>query len=162
MKSVSNTSLAGINIQKLNGYNDLNFMQAATLTTAYLGGDVPLKLQLNLESKNPNPTEAVIAQFDWILFIDEVELVSGSNEKEYRIPGNNGTEIIPLNISVNLLDVLNDQTKSALLNFGFNLADSSEKPTRIALKLKPTIYVSNVPVTYPGYIDIGTEFGGQD
>jgi len=68
--------------------------------------------------------------------------------------------MIPLNISVNLLDILNKETKNTLFNFGLNLADASEKPTRVIVQLKPTVYVSVIPITYPGYINLGTEFGG--
>jgi hypothetical protein len=161
MESLSNTSLAGINIEKIQGFSDLNFMQAASLTKAYLGGNVPLSFNLNLEVKNPNPTEANMAQFDWILSIDEIEMVSGTNEQEYLIPANDGTIIVPMQISLNLLEVLNDRTKDTLLNFGFNLADAGNKPTRVGLKLKPTVYVNSIPITYPGYIEIGTEFGAQ-
>jgi hypothetical protein len=99
-----------------------------------------------------------MAQFDWIVKIDEVQIASGTNESEYVIPANEGTEIIPLRISVNLLDVINKDSKDALFNFGLNLADASDKPTRVSLQIRPTVYVSNIPITYPGYINLGTEF----
>ena len=57
---------------------------------------------------------------------------------------------------------VNNESKDALLNFGFNLADAGNKPTRVGLKLKPTINVGGIPITYPGYIDLGTEFGAQE
>lgn len=162
MKTLTNTKLAGINIQNLKSFSDLNFLHAGSLTKAYLSGNVPLSFQLNIEGKNPNTTVAKIAKFDWILLIDNVQMVSGTNEQEYQIPANGATQLIPLNISVNLLEVINKESKSALLNFAFNLADAGNKPTRVDLKIKPTIYVNSIPITYPGYIDLGTEFGGQN
>lgn len=160
MKTLTNTKLAGISIQNLKSFSDLNFLNAGSLTKAYLSGNVPLNFQLNIEGKNPNSTVAKIAKFDWILLIDNVQMVSGTNQQEYQIPANGGTQLIPLNISVNLLEVINNESKSALLNFAFNLADAGNKPTRVDLKIKPTIYVGSIPITYPGYIDLGTEFGG--
>jgi hypothetical protein len=162
MKTLTNTKLAGISIQNLKSFSDLNFLNAGMLSKAYLSGNVPLSFQLNIEGKNPNTTAAKIAKFDWILLIDDVQMVSGTNEQEYQIPANGGTQLIPLNISVNLLEVLNNETKNSLLNFAFNLADAGNKPTRVDLKIKPTIYVNSIPITYPGYIDLGTEFGGQE
>jgi len=159
MKTVTDTRLANIDVQHIRSFSDLNFFQVGNLTKAYLGGNVRLEFLLNIESKNPNTAEATMASFDWILLIDDIQMVSGTNEEEYRIPPNGGTQVIPLKISLNLLEVLNDETKDALLNFGFNLADASNKPTRIGLKIKPTLNVSGVPITYPGYIDLTTEFG---
>lgn len=159
MKSVTDTRLSGIDIQNKRSFSDLSFLQVGNLTKAYLSGNIPLEFVLNIEGKNPNTTQATMASFDWILLIDDIQMVSGTNEREYYIPANDGTEVIPLKISVNLLEVINNETKDALLNFGFNLADAGNKPTRIGLKLKPTLNVGGVPITYPGYIDLGTEFG---
>jgi len=160
MHSLKNPTLAGIDVQRIKNFSDLSMMQAGKLTTAYLGGNVPLAFQLNLEAKNPNASEAKMAQFDWILKIDDIQIATGTNQNEYIIPANEGTQMIPLNISVNLLDILNKETKNTLFNFGLNLADASEKPTRVSVQLKPTVYVSGIPITYPGYINLGTEFGG--
>jgi hypothetical protein len=162
MKSVTDTKLAGVNIHGIKNYTDLNFAQIGKLTAAYLSGNVPLSFNLNLEAKNPNPAEAVLAKFDWILLIDDIQTATGTNNQEYQIPGNAGTQIIPVSISVNLLDLLTDETKNSILNFGFNLADSGNKPTRIGFKIKPTINLNNIPITYPGYIELGTEFGSAN
>lgn len=160
MQSLKNPTLAGIDVQRIKSFSDLNLMQAGKITTAYIGGNVPLAFQLNIEGKNPNPSEARMAQFDWILKIDDIQMATGTNQSEYTIPANSGTQLIPLYISVNLLDVLNNETKNTLFNFGLNLADASDKPTRVSVQIKPTVYVSGIPITYPGYINLGTEFGG--
>lgn len=162
MESVEDTKMAGINIQRIKSFSDLDFFQIGNLTKAYLSGNIPLEFILNVESKNPNTSQATMASFDWILLIDDIQMVSGTNDQEYTIPANRGIQIIPLKISLNLLEVLNNETKDVLLNFGFNLADASNKPTRVGLKIKPTINVGGIPITYPGFIDLGTEFGAQE
>ena len=162
MESLKNPKVAGIDVTRIKSFSDLSFIQAGKITTSYLSGNIPLDFTLNLEGKNPNPAEARLAQFDWILKIDDVQITTGTNGNEYVIPANEGKVIMPLKISVNLLDVLNSETKDALLNFGLNLADASGKPTRVGMQIKPAINVSGVPITYPGYIDLGTEFGGKE
>lgn len=162
MESLKEPSIAGIDVSRIKSFSDLNFMQAGKITTSYLSGNIPLNFTINLEGKNPNTAEARMAQFDWILKIDDVQITTGTNQQEYVIPANEGKVIMPLKISVNLLDVLNNEAKDALLNFGLNLADASGKPTRVSMQIKPTINVSGVPITYPGYIDLGTEFGGEE
>lgn len=158
MESLKNPTVAGIDVNSIKSFSDLSFLQAGKITTAYLGGNVPLVFNLNMEAKNPNTTEARMAQFDWIVKIDEVQIATGTNQSEYVIPPNDGLEIIPLRISVNLLDVINKDSKDALINFGLNLADASDKPTRVSLQIRPTLNVGGVPVTYPGYLSLGTEF----
>lgn len=158
MESLKNPTVANINVNSINSFSDLSFIQAGKITTAFLGGNIPLEFTLNLEAKNPNTTEARMAQFDWIVKIDDVQIAVGTNQSEYVIPANAGTTIMPLKISVNLLDVINNESKDALINFGLNLADASDKPTRVSVQIKPTVYVGNVAVSYPGYINLGTEF----
>jgi LEA14-like dessication related protein len=159
MESLKNPTVAGIDVSSIKKLSDLNMIQAGKVTTAYLGGNVPLSFILNMEGKNPNTTEARMAQFDWIVKIDDIQIATGTNQSEYTIPANNGTQIIPLKISVNLLDVINKDSKDALINFGLNLADASDNPTRVSLQIRPTVYVGGIPVTYPGYLNLGTEFG---
>jgi LEA14-like dessication related protein len=158
MESLKNPTVAGIDVNSVKNFSDLSFLQAGKITTAYLGGNVPLVFTLNMEAKNPNTTEARLAQFDWIVKIDDVQIASGTNQSEYVIPANDGRKIIPLRISVNLLDVINKESKDTLINFGLNLADASDKPTRVSLQIRPTVNVGNVPITYPGYLSLGTEF----
>lgn len=162
MESLKNPRVAGIDVSQIKSFSDLNFMQAGKITTSYLSGNIPLNFTINLEAKNPNTAEARMAQFDWILKIDDVQVTTGTNQQEYAIPANEGTVTMPLQISVNILDVLNKEAKDALLNFGLNLADASGTPTRVSMQIKPTINVGGVPITYPGYIDLGTEFGGEE
>jgi LEA14-like dessication related protein len=162
MESLKDPRIAGIDVLRIKSFSDLSFMQAGKITTSYLSGNIPLNFSINLEAKNPNTAEARMAQFDWILKIDDVQITTGTNQQEYAIPANGGTVIMPLKISVNLLDVLNNEAKDALLNFGLNLADASGTPTRVSMQIKPTINVSGVPITYPGYINLGTEFGAQE
>ncbi len=158
MESLKNPTVAGISVNSIKSFSDLSFLQAGKITTAYLGGNIPLDFTLNMEAKNPNTTEARMAQFDWIVNIDDIQIATGTNHSEYVIPGNEGKAIIPLKISVNLLDVINKDSKDALVNFGLNLADASDKPTRVKLQIKPTVYVGSIPVSYPSYINLGTEF----
>jgi LEA14-like dessication related protein len=159
MESLRNPTVAGIDVNSVKKLSDLNIIQAGKVTTAYLAGNVPLTFTLNMEGKNPNTTEARMAQFDWIVKIDDVQIATGTNQSEYAIPANNGTQIIPLKISVNLLDVVNKESKETLINFGLNLADAGDKPTRVSLQIRPTVYVGSIPITYPGYLNLGTEFG---
>ncbi len=147
--SVENINLAGINIENSSSIKSLNLMDAANIMTAMGRSTFPLSLQLNVEAKNPNNTEAGLNKLEWILFIDDIQMTSGLVDKAFTIPPNNGTAIIPIEVNMDLKQALKGKSLDAIGNFGFNLAGMGNKPTRIKAKLKPTIMIGNYPLTYP-------------
>lgn len=162
LKTVDQLKLAGVSIQQVKKLTDLNVMDAAKITAAAVSGSsLPLNFTLNVEVKNPNAGTAGLTKLDWILFIDDIQMVSGVNEQRVQIPGNGGTGTIPLAIGVNLKEVLKGKSGDAIANFGLNLAGAGNKPTRITLKAKPTIMVGSQSIAYPGYITIQNEFTSQ-
>lgn len=161
LSTVENLSLAGVNIQQKKNFSDLNFADAARLTAAFVGGELPLDLTLNVQVKNPNQSQASLNKLEWILLIDGIEMISGLNQQKVTVPAGGGTAILPLRIGVDLKKALSGKSKDAILNFGFNLAGAGNKPTRITLKAKPSVMVGNQIVTYPNYLMIENEFTSQ-
>ncbi len=159
LNSVDQLRLAGVNIQQVSQLSDLNFLDAAKITTAALSGaSLPLNFTLNVEAKNPNPAVAGLNRLEWTLLIDDIEMVSGVNEDRVQIPANGGTSILPLTIGVDLKQVLKGKSGDAIANFGLNLAGAGNKPTRITLRAKPYISVGSQTISYPGYLTIQNEF----
>jgi len=150
---VQDIRIAGILVQNKKGSSDLDFGDAARLGIALTGSTLPLTFNLNLEAHNPNGQVAGLNRLEWILFIDDIEMLSGVNETPITIPSN-GSTLIPLSMNIDLRKALSGKSGQALLNFGFNLAGANGEPTRIKLKAKPTILVGKFPIAYPGYITI--------
>ena len=158
LKSVQNIRLAGINVQQINQVSDLTLMQMAKLSTAFAAKDMPLKLSLNVEVKNPNQSKAALNELAWILFIDDIEMTRGNLARRVEIPSHGGLAVLPIGIEVDLFEVLSGESADAIINFALNLAGAGNTPSRIMLKAKPTLYVGTKPITYPGYIKIENEF----
>ncbi|PKP04337.1 MAG: hypothetical protein CVU14_00450 [Bacteroidetes bacterium HGW-Bacteroidetes-9] len=158
LSSVDRLQLAGVNIQHISKLTDLNIMDAAKITTAAMGSSLPLNFTLNVEAKNPNSATAGMTKLDWILLIDDIEMVSGVNNQRVQIPANGGTAILPLTIGIDLKQALKGRSADAIANFGLNLAGAGNKPTRITLKAKPTIMVGSQSIAYPGYLTVQNEF----
>jgi len=158
--SVQNLTLAGVNIQNVQSLKNLGVIDAARIMTAVAGNSFPLIFQLNLEGKNPNSSPAGMNRMDWILLIDNIQMTTGSVNDRFTIPPNNGTAMIPIQMNVNLKQVLQGKSLDAIANFAFNLAGAGNRPTRITAKIQPTIMIGNSPLTYPGYITINTDFSG--
>jgi hypothetical protein len=161
LTTVENYNLAGVNIQHIQKLNDLNFIDAARISAAMTGKELPLTFTLNVEARNPNATVASMQRVDWILLIDDIEMASGTNNQQIIIPANQGSVLIPLQISTDLKKSLTGKSGNAILNFAFNLAGAGSAPTRITLKAKPTILIGSFPMSYPGYITVKQEFSSN-
>jgi len=161
LESVQHLRLAGINVQNVKGMSDLNLFDAGKLAAAVASQKLLLDFTLNIEAKNPNSAEAGMSHIEWILLIDDAEMTRGAFDKPVIIPANNGSAIIPVQMQFDLSKALASKTTDAIVNFGLNLAGTGNKPTRFTLKMKPTITVGGFPVTYPGYINVKTEFASE-
>jgi len=161
LKSMTDTELAGVNIQELSSFKSLNLLDAGRITASLFTGELPLSFRLNVEIKNPNTTTAALNQTDWILLIDGIEMTRGINNDRVEIGANGGKAVLPLDLKFDLKKVLSNESKDALLGFAFNLADPSGAPTRVTLKVKPTVMVGPSPLAYPGYITVNQEFGAN-
>jgi len=153
INTVENINLAGVNVLKIKDYSQLDFMDIARLTSALTSGNLPLNFTLNMKVNNPNQKQAAMNQFDWILLIDDIEMNRGVVNQRVEIPSG-GDAILPLQMTMNLKEILKGETLKSLVNFGLNLADASGKSSRITIKAKPTIMIGGRAISYPDYITI--------
>lgn len=161
LSTVEGITMGGVDVQKLTTFTDLSFTDGAKLLATVASGSLPLSFTLNVEAKNPNTTPAALNRIDWLLYIDDIQVATGSTVKRVEVAPNNGTGIIPLQITTDLFKVLSGQSGKNIINFGLNLAGYGNRPTRITLKAKPTIIIGNQTLEYPGYITIKNEYGAK-
>ncbi|MCF8388373.1 MAG: hypothetical protein K9G58_00045 [Bacteroidales bacterium] len=160
LSTIENIRLSGVNVQNKDQFSDLSLSDITQLTMAFVNKEMPLDFRLNIETKNPNQQTAALNKLDWILFIDDIEMTKGTTNQRIEIPPNGGINDLPLNINVDLFNVLSGESKDAIINFGLNLAGQGNQPTRVKVKAKPTVIVAGRSIDYPGYITINNEFGG--
>jgi hypothetical protein len=158
--SVEDVNMGGVMIQNIKSISDLNFNDVAIIMAGLASPTFPLSLQLNLEGRNPNGRAAGLNRLEWILFIDDNQMTTGILETPFSIPAN-GTSVIPVQIGLDLKQVLSGKSANAMLNFCTNLAGAGKEPTRFKIKLKPTLIVSGKPRTYPGYITVKTSYSSK-
>jgi len=160
IKDVADIRLAGVQFQNIKSISDFSVVDAARLMASLAAPTVPLSLRLDLEGRNPNVSAAGLNRLEWILFIDDIQMTTGILDKSFTIPPQ-GVTTIPMALSVDLKKVLSGKSANALFNFCLNLAGAGNKPTRFKIKLKPTVYVAGRALTYPGYINVKTEYGAK-
>lgn len=157
LNTVENILLAGVNVQRVKSINDLSLLDAAKITSALASGPLNLSLDLNVGIRNPNSARASLNRLDWILLIDDSEIVNGTSNEKVDVPPS-GQSTMRLQIATDLKKSATGKSGTALANLGLNLAGAGNTPTRITLRAKPHLYVGGRLVSYPGYFDIKTTF----
>lgn len=160
IRSVEKVNLAGVELQDVKSVSDLGISEMAQIMAGFASPILPLSLQLNLEGRNPNATDAGLNRLEWILFIDEIQMASGILDKPFTIPAL-GTTNIPVDVGLDLKPVLSGKSGTIMLNFCMNLAGVGNTPTRFRIKLRPTIMVAGRALKYPGYITVNTTYSGK-
>lgn len=158
LKSADQIQVAGISVQNVKNVSDLSITDGAKLMAAVAGNTLPLTFTLNLEAKNPNTSQAGLSSMDWIMLIDNIEMTRGQLTRSFSIPANNGTTVIPLQMNIDLKKVLKGKSLDAIANFGLNLVGQGNQPTRMALKIKPSINIGGTPLSFPDYITVKKDF----
>ena len=158
--TVTDIQLAGVSIQKVRRFSDLGIKDAAKIGAALAGGNLPLTMTINVDAKNGNKSVAAMNRLEWIAMIDETQILEGIVSQRIEIqPG--GSATLPLAVTTNLRKVLGSMGKSEVLNYAMGITDQSDRPSRVALKLKPTIMVGKHPLEYPGWFTVKREFTSQ-
>jgi hypothetical protein len=160
ISTVQNINLAGVDIQSVRRFSDLGVRDAAKVGTALAGGNLPLGMTINVEVKNANKSVAAMNRMEWIALIDDREILTGVASDRLEVQPN-AVANLPLTVSTNLRKVLGSMNKNELLDFGMGLTDQGGRPTRVSLKLKPTIMVGKHALEYPGWFTVKREFTSQ-
>jgi LEA14-like dessication related protein len=160
--TLDNPELAGVDVSRIQSYSDLGIANLAIMTSSIMRGELPLTFTLNVEAKNPNPATAALNKLEYMAFIDDVQIASGALNQRIEIPANGGIATIPLQLHTDLIEILKKDSRQALVNFGLNLADAGNRPTRVSLKVKPTVLVGALEINYPGYFTVKYDFSSGE
>ena len=156
--SAQDPVVAGINVMRIDNYSDLTFLDGQRIVANILQKRLPFGITANVEVRNPGPVGAALNHIEWIAFIDDVRISTGRIDQRVEIPGNGGTTLVPIRIESDLFQYLQGDNPKTMLNFALNLVDAGGQPTRLSLKIKPSVYVGNTMVPYPDYFTISKSF----
>jgi hypothetical protein len=156
--TVNNIQLAGVPFQNVKGVKDLSLANAAALASAYLNKNMPLTFNLNVAIKNPTTQNAAFSGMDWILLIDGTEYLNGVVSDRISIAPNGGTSNLPVNIHLNLTQLLSGKGKDQLLNFASALSNADGTSTRITMKIRPSFTVAGQNYKWPNHFVINKDF----
>lgn len=157
--SADNITLAGIDVRQFRNMQDFDLAKSPRLALALLSQDVPLNLRLNLDVTNPTKQQAGINQFEYKVFLSENEVFTGFWDQRIDVQPNGGTTRVPMQLSTNAYRLLTDaKARDAFVNMVENLSGKAgSQPSKLTIKLRPTLGIGNSQINYPGYITIEKE-----
>jgi hypothetical protein len=157
----SNISLAGADVKKLIANKSFNLANLPGLALGYLRKDIPLKANLSLQISNSSNSLAAINNFDYIILINQQEVVNGTIDQRISIePGQSTT--VPVQLNANVYQFLsNGKIIDEIGAFLGSAANGTEKKGVLTLKIRPSIMVGKGLVKYPGFITIDKEVSSK-
>ncbi|HEX8427025.1 hypothetical protein [Hymenobacter sp.] len=159
LASIEQATVAGINVLRIRKISDLSTLDQARLAAAYAAGNVPLRMLVNLEIRNPNDEMAALNGLDYIALIDGKQIATGRTTQRIEVGPNGGVALAPVTLESNLRDALANQSGESLSNFVMGLSNGSQEALHLTLRLKPTFVTSGGrSITPPGYINVTKDF----
>ncbi len=149
LDTVQELTLAGVRLDAIESYDDLRVVDLARLGASLAREEMPLSFRLMVGAENPaeNRVSARMMRFDWTLFLEDRETVSGSFDTPIELePGIPGA--IPLLVELDLLDFFGSNLTD-LAELGLSLSGQGGEPKNLRLEATPTIDTAIGPIRYP-------------
>lgn len=153
VNGINQIKMLGIDLSKGMNKNNLSAMQLLSVTNSLLNKKLPVTFNVNLDVNNPNNIAASLGKMDYIISLNNKEVISNTFTDGFSIPANSkGQVAIP--ITTDLFQLFSGETADAILNLAFKLAGAQSNPVNLGVKVKPYIKVNNTSLAYPNYITI--------
>lgn len=158
LNSVSGFQLAGV---PLAGKSSINVLDGVKLLAAFNRSELPATFNLNVGAVNPNDgtggttnASATLTSLAWTLIVDNTLTVNGNINDPITIPGTGQETVIPLQISLDLMKFFKDKGYESIVNLALALGGANSSPSRLTLRVRPTVQTDFGPISYPNEIDV--------
>lgn len=153
-KNVGNVSVAGVSTQGLTSFSSMTLVNTGKILKAFTQPAFPLTFEVNINVKNPNPVPARLDGGDYILWIDNVKMTSGSISQQVNVAAGQ-TAVLAMPFTLDLKQVLKSENRDKIIDFCFGLATDNEAVSRVKVSLKPYFNVGSSVIKFPSYITVG-------
>ena len=166
LSGVRDFRLLGIDIGGKARISDFSALDAVKLVQSYTSRKLPVDFVLDVVAVNPNDgtggtrkTTSTLSGLECRLLLDGQPTVVGNIDQPIEIPGTGQESVIPLRLSLDLLEFFASKQYEDLVQLALAIGGKNKTPARIALDAQPTVSTPVGPITYPGRITIiSTEF----
>ncbi len=157
-RTVDSVYLAGIDIREfrnVRSFSDLDLMRYPALGMGLLRKEIPLDLRVVLEISNPSKRDAAVEDVEYKILLGQSEFFAGKLNRNIRVPAGAESVLLPVRLRTNAFQLLNnDVSRNDLISLLQSLYGSAGQPSRLTIKLKPTVAQGKKTMVYPGYLTI--------
>ena len=156
--SADSVFLAGTDVRQFRRLEDLNPAKFPRLAAGLLTRNIPLDARINLNITNPTNKMAGINQLEYKILLAGQELFNGFLNQRIEVqPG--GQTRVPVRLNANAFQLMTDgKTRDAFTQLVQNLSGAANtQPSKLTIRIKPTLSLGNKAINYPGYITIDQE-----
>jgi len=149
LNGVSGVRLAGVALDNVRSYSDLNPADLARVGLAIAARTVPLELTLQIEGRNPetNTVTAKLVAMDWTCLVDDHEVVSGQLSEPYAFEPGKARDI-PVPVRLDLMQTFGSRRQD-LIDVALSLAGRNASAHRATLRLTPSVDTALGRIRYP-------------
>ena len=154
--SADSVYLAGVDVRQFRKVEDINPARYPRLAAGLLTRNVPLDARINLDIVNPTNKMAGINQLEYRIILAGQELFTGFLNQRIEVAAGGGRTRVPVHLNANAYQLLTDgKTRDAFTQLVQNLSGAAgTQPSKLTIKIKPTLDLLGKQVNYPGYITI--------
>jgi hypothetical protein len=164
--SVRDFRLLGLDISGKSKLTDFGATDILKVAQSYSARKLPVSFVMDVLAVNPNDgtggttkTSSTLTALECRLLIDGKPTVTGNIESPVEIPGTGQESVIPLRLSLDLLEFFTDKRYEDLVGMALAIGGRNGSAARLSLDAQPTVSTPVGPITYPGRITIvSTDF----
>jgi len=164
--SVRDFRLLGLDISNKSKLSDFSATDILKVAQAYNTKKLPVEFVMDVLAINPNDgtqgtrkTASTLTGLECRLLIDDDPTITGNIDSPVEIPGTGQESVIPLRLSLDLMQFFGGRRYEDLLGMALAIGGRDRSGTRLALDAQPTVSTPFGPITYPGRVTIvSTEF----
>ncbi len=160
--SFQDPSICGIDMSDRRSPSDFTFLDGQMIAANLLRGTLPFDITLNMEVKNPGTSTAAVNSIEWVAYVDDLEVAAGVVDRRIEVPPSGGLAIVPVKIHADLIDYMEGNNPKTMMNFALNLVGTSDQPSNLSMKIKPSLLIAGQSVQYPGFFTITHEFSAGE
>lgn len=161
LSGVHDFKLLGVDLGGKAGIGDLSVAEGLQALQAYRSRKLPVEFVVDVVAVNPNDgtggsrrSASTLTGLECRLLIDGRPTVTGNIDKPFEIPGTGQETVVPLRLSLDLLEFFGDRRYEDLLGLALAIGGRNRTPARLALDAQPTVSTPLGPITYPDRITI--------
>ena len=160
--SFQDPAVCGIDMSDRRSLSDFTFLDGQLIAANLLRGTLPFDITLNMEVKNPGNNTAAVNSIEWVAYVDDLEVAAGVVDRRIEVPPLGGLAIVPVKIHADLIDYMEGNNPKTMMNFALNLVGTSDQPSNLSMKIKPSLLVAGQTIQYPGFFTITHEFSAGE